>query len=102
MIGGEVARAALRLAVLLVLLSVVTLAFQDRASAEFVVSVMALGVSLIFLAVVLGFMRWGTAHLPAPRADVAARRIPRRDNVGAKDYTNSRSAKRSSDSGREL
>ena len=101
MIGGEVARAALRLSVLLVLLSVVTVVVQEPSSAEFVVAVMALGVSLIFLAVVLGFMRWGTAHLPAPR-DVAARRIPRRDNVGAKDYTNSRSAKRSSDSGREL
>ena len=90
MIGGEVARAALRLAMLLVLLSVVTLAVQDRASAEFVVSVMALGVSLVFLAVVLGFMRWGTTHLPA-----------RRDNVEPKHYTNSRSATRSSDSGRE-
>ena len=97
MIGGEVARAGLRLAVLLVLLSVVTLAVQDRGSAEFVVSVMALGVSLVFLAVVLGFMRWGTTRLP----DVARRPRQRDDNVGPKDYTNSRSATRSSDSGRE-
>jgi hypothetical protein len=101
LIGGEVARAGLRLAVLLVLLSVVTLAVQDRGSAEFVVSVMALGVSLIFLAVVLGFMRLGTTRLPARRDDVAPRPRRRDDNVGPMDYTNSRSAKRSSDSGRE-
>lgn len=100
MIGGEVARAGLRLAVLLVLLSVVTLAVQDRASAEFVVSVMALGVSLIFLAVVLGFMRWGTTRLPTQRDNVTTR--PPRDKEGPKHYTNSRSATRSSDSGRDI
>ena len=86
MIGGEVARAALRLASLLVLLSVVTLVYQDRSSAEFIVSIMALVVGVTFLAVVLVFMRWGTTRLPA-----------RRDNAGSKDYTEARSDQRSSE-----
>ena len=47
MIGGEVSRAALRLATLLVFLSVVTLFFQERSSAGFVVTVMALVVSVV-------------------------------------------------------
>jgi hypothetical protein len=67
MIGGEVARAALRLAMLLVVLSVVTLLFQDRASAGFVVTVMALVVSVVFLAVVIGLARMSGPHAPAPR-----------------------------------
>ena len=74
MIGGEVARAALRLATLLVLLSAVTVVFQDRSSAGFVVGVMALVVSVVFLAVVLVM-----ARMSAPR-------FPRGDNISAKDY----------------
>jgi hypothetical protein len=73
-IGGEVARAALRLATLLVLLSAVTVAFQDRSSAGFVVGIMALVVSVVFLAVVLVM-----ARLSAPR-------FPRGDTIRAKDY----------------
>jgi hypothetical protein len=72
MIGGEVARAALRLATLLVFLSVVTLLFQDRSSAGFVVSTMALVVSVVFLAVVLVLARMSGPHAPA-----------RRDNIGS-------------------
>jgi hypothetical protein len=89
-IGGEVARAALRLASLLVLLSAATVVYQDRSSAEFIVSIMALVVSVTFLAVVLVFMRLGTSRLP-----------PRRDNAGSKDYTEARSEGRSSKRGRE-
>jgi hypothetical protein len=78
-IGGEVARGALRLATLLVLLSFVTLLFQDRSSAEFIVSVMALLVSVLFLAVVLGLMRFSVSRLP-----------PRRDNAGSSEYNTAR------------
>jgi hypothetical protein len=74
-IGGEVARAALRLATLLVVLSVVTLVFQERSSAGFVVTVMALVVSVVFLAVVLGLARMSGPHAP-----------PSRDNIGSKGY----------------
>ncbi len=76
MIGGEVARAALRLASLLVLLSGVTVLFQDRSSAEFVVGIMALVVSVLFLALVLMLMRLSSPRLPPPQ----------RDNIGSKDY----------------
>lgn len=62
--GGEVTRAGLRLALLLLLLSVVTLFFQDRSSAGFVVTVMALGVSVLFVIAVLVVARLGTARLP--------------------------------------
>ncbi len=64
MIGGEVARAALRLATLLVLLSAVTVVFQDRSSAAFVVAVMALLVSVVFLTVVLVAARMSAPHFP--------------------------------------
>ena len=74
MICGEVARAALRLATLLVLLSAVTVVFQDRSSAGFVVGVMALGVSVVFLAVVLVM-----ARMSAPR-------FPKGDNIRSKGY----------------
>lgn len=90
MIGGEVARGALRLATLLVLLSVVTLVFQERSSAEFIVSLMALFVSLAFLAVVLLFMRWGTAKLP-----------PARDKNIANGYNTARPETRDRMRGRE-
>lgn len=56
------------------LLSAVTVLFQDRSSAEFVVGVMALVVSVLFLAVVLVM-----ARMRAPR-------FPRGDNMSAKDY----------------
>ena len=75
MIGGEAARAALRLSTLLVLLSVVTVVFQDRSSAAFVVAVMALAVSLVFLTLVVALARMSGPHLP-----------PRRDNLGPNDY----------------
>ena len=74
MIGGEVARAALRLASLLVLLSAATVVFQDRSSPGFVVGVMALVVSVLFLTVVLVM-----ARMSAPR-------FPQGDNISAKDY----------------
>lgn len=74
MIGGEVARAALRLASLLVLLSAVTVVFGDRSSPGFVVGVMALVVSVLFLTVVLVM-----ARMSAPR-------FPQGDNISAKDY----------------
>ena len=74
MIGGEAARAALRLATLLVILSAVTVVFQDRSSAEFVVGVMALVVSVAFLTVVVVL-----ARLSAPR-------FPQGDNIRSKDY----------------
>jgi hypothetical protein len=73
-IGGEVARAALRLATLLVVLSAVTVVFEDRSSPEFVVGVMALVVSVVFLAVVLVM-----ARMSAPR-------FPRGDNIRSKGY----------------
>ena len=75
MIGGEVARAALRLAMLLVVLSFVTLVFQERSSAGFVVTVMALVVSVIFLAVVITLARMSGPHAP-----------PSRDNIRSKGY----------------
>jgi hypothetical protein len=74
-IGGEVARAAFRLATLLVLLSVVTLVFQDRSSAEFVVAAMALTVSLVFLTLVVVLARMSGPHAP-----------PRRDNIKPEDH----------------
>lgn len=74
MIAGEVARAALRLASLLVLLSAVTVVFQKRSSAEFVVAVMALAVSVVFLTVVLVMARMSAPH------------FPRGDNIRSKDY----------------
>ena len=85
MIAGEVARGALRLATLLVLLSAATVAFQDRASAGFVVGVMALAVSVVFLTVVLVM-----ARMSAPR-------FPQGDNMRSKAYTgtDSRSGDRS-------
>ena len=64
MIGGEVTRAGLRLALLLLLLSFVTLLFQDRSSAGFVVTVMALAVSVLFVIAVLVVARIGIARLP--------------------------------------
>jgi hypothetical protein len=64
LIGGEVTRAGLRLALLLTLLSVVTLLFQDRSSAGFVVSLMALAVSVLFVIAVLVVARLGVARLP--------------------------------------
>ena len=72
MIGGEVARAAFRLATLLVVLSLVTLLFQDRSSAEFVVAAMALAVSLVFFTLVVVLARMNGPHAP-----------PRRDNIRA-------------------
>ena len=83
MIGGEATRAALRLAILLVLLSGITVVLSDRSSAEAVVAVMALAVSLLFLAAVLGLARWGTSRIP-----------PRRDNNGSKGYNDTRSGGR--------
>ena len=74
MIGGEVARAALRLASLLVLLSAVSVVFQDRSSPGFVVGVMALVVSVLFLTVVLVM-----ARMSAPR-------FPQGDNIRSKHY----------------
>ncbi len=74
MIGGEVARAAFRLATLLVLLSVVAVMFQDRSSAEFVVAAMALTVSLVFLALVVVLARMSGPHAP-----------PRRDTIRSQD-----------------
>lgn len=62
--GGEVTRAGLRLAMLLLLLSVVTLFFQDRSSAGFVVTLMALAVSVLFVIAVLVVARLGTARMP--------------------------------------
>ena len=64
MIGGEVARAALRLATLLVLLSAVTAVFQDRSTPEFVVAVMALIVSVVFLTLVLVLARMSAPKFP--------------------------------------
>ena len=75
MIGGEVARAAFRLATLLVLLSAVTLVFQDRSSSEFVVAAMALTVSLVFLTLVVVMARMSGPHAP-----------PRRDNIRPEDH----------------
>lgn len=85
MIGGEVARAALRLATLLVLLSAVTAVLQDRSTPEFVVAVMALIVSVVFLTLVLGL-----ARMSAPK-------VPPGDNMRSKDYngTDPRSGDRS-------
>jgi len=84
-IGGEVARAALRLATLLVLLSAVTAVFQDRSTPEFVVAVMALIVSVMFLTLVLVL-----ARMSAPK-------FPTGDNMRSKDYngTDPRSGDRS-------
>jgi peptidoglycan/LPS O-acetylase OafA/YrhL len=64
MIGGEATRAALRLAVLLVLLSILAIPFQAPGSAESVVAIMALVVSLAFVAVVFVLARLGTSRLP--------------------------------------
>ena len=80
MIGGEVTRAGLRLALLLFVLSVVTLVFQDRSSAGFVVTVMALAVSIIFVVAVLLVTRLGAAQLPS-----------RSDNQRDKGYNTRRS-----------
>lgn len=65
MIGGEAFRAALRLAVLLVLLSAVAVLSQDRSSAEFVVALMALAIGVVFLAAVVVAGRIGSARLPS-------------------------------------
>ena len=75
MIGGEVARAGLRLATLLMLLSSVTLLFQDRSSAGFVVGAMALAVSVAFLTLVLVLTRMSAPRVPA-----------RRDTIGSNDH----------------
>ena len=80
MIGGEVTRAGLRLALLMFVLSVVTLMFQDRSSAGFVVTVMALAVSVLFVLAVLLVTRLGTARLPS-----------RSDNQQGKRYNTQRS-----------
>jgi hypothetical protein len=84
-IGGEVARSALRLAMLLVVLSGATVLFEDRSTPEFVVAVMALAVSVAFLTVVLVL-----ARMSAPR-------FPQGDNIRSKDYndTDSRRGDRS-------
>ena len=79
MIGGEVTRAGLRLALLLFVLSVMTLLFEDRSSAGFVVTVMALAVSVLFVIAVLVVSRLGTA------------RIPRSDKAPERDYNTRRS-----------
>lgn len=86
MIGGEVARAGLRLATLLVLLSGVTLLFQDASSAGFVVGAMALAVSVVFLTLVLVLTRMSAPRVPS-----------RRDNIRPEDYngTDPRSGDRS-------
>ena len=67
MIGGEALRGALRLASLLVVLSAVTVAFEDRSSPEFVVAAMALAVSLVFLLVIVAVSRAGTTRMPEVR-----------------------------------
>ena len=71
MIGGEVTRAGLRLAVLLVLLSITTVFFQEPGSAGSVVSVMALVVSLVFFAVVMAMSRLSTSRLPRHDKDAS-------------------------------
>ncbi len=84
MIGGEALRGALRLAALLVLLSAVTTLFQERSSAGFVVAVMALVVSLLFLLAVLAASRIGRTRLPPARdSDTANRYNTEREPSGA-------------------
>jgi len=62
----QLLRAALRMAVLIAGLALVMLPFQPSGSAEFVVTVMAAVVGLVFLAVVAWLAR--TAHPPLPRS----------------------------------
>ena len=81
MIAGEVLRAGLRLAMLLLVLSSVTLLFQDRSSAGFVVAVMSLVVSILFVIAVLVF------------ASLGAARLPRNDKEAAKGYNTRRSVR---------
>ena len=59
-----VIRGAFRLAFLIVFVALVTLPFQDRSSAEFVVTVMALVVGLVFVAGVALLARWSAPRLP--------------------------------------
>ena len=68
----ELLRAALRIGVLIAGLSIATLPFQPRGSAEFVVTVLAAFVGLAFIA--------GVALLGRTA------RVPRRAGDGRKDY----------------
>lgn len=62
----QITRGAFRLAFLVAFVALVTLPFQDRSSAEFVVTVMALAVGTLFIAAVVLVMRWSAPRLPEP------------------------------------
>jgi fumarate reductase subunit D len=69
----EFLHGALRLAVLILLLALVMLPFQPRASGEFVVTVMAAIVGGLFVLAVIVLLRWSTPRLP-PALDDQSRK----------------------------
>jgi predicted MFS family arabinose efflux permease len=67
----EFLQAAFRLGVLIVVLALAMLPFQPRASAEFVVTVLAAVIGGLFLLAVVLMVRWSVPRLPPddkPRA----------------------------------
>ena len=63
----RVLEAGFRIAVLILVLSLVTLPFQDPASAEFVVTVLGLVVGTLFVGVVVALARLATPRIPSDR-----------------------------------
>lgn len=60
----QILKTAFRIGALIFGLAVLMLPFQERSSAEFVVSVLAAVVGLLFLGAVWGIARWSSPRLP--------------------------------------
>ena len=81
--GSELLRGAFRIAVLVVLLALVTLPFQPRDSAEFVVTVLALGVGVAFMLAVAALARHAGGEPPRDKRSVG--RYNQRNPARGKD-----------------
>ncbi len=68
----QILKAAFRMGALVFGLAVLMLPFQERSSAEFVVSILAAVVGLLFLGAVWGIARWSAPRIPT-RSDKQVR-----------------------------
>lgn len=75
----RVLQGGFRVAVLIFVVSLITLPMQDRASAEFVVTAMGLVVGALFIAVIVGLARLATPGIPGDR-------VPQGDKAEAGRY----------------
>jgi uncharacterized membrane protein len=75
----EIGQAATRLALFLIVASLLALIWVDKGSAEFVVSVLTIFIGLALLGVVALLARMGTARFPKPPARDEEEGLLRRD-----------------------